>query len=1018
MKKIFAVTLSVSFALTMPLTVFALNGNCYTYYLSDGTTQTVCPGLPTTQSAGGSLGNVNLSGSSDFGSGTGFTYPIGSANNNGSANLNGTVDETVNVNGQAYSDGSGVSSNLYPTDSGDINVDNVNASNLSGLPSSLLDSSGSSGSATMGCSSSGLGGSLGSIGSQLLGGLLNSVLGQTTSALGGSSGYSSSPYTGVPSDTGSAQAAQILANAAAQAAPALVDVAGALRNALHQDIDLLFQNPKSATPKLLVGISDTTLTQTVEGERIALEQTVQEDYVLATTPVSESTFSQMSSDIGSLQTFMTQLTQAVGDALTERTAGASEIQNYQAALDAAGKEISDAAAEFAATRSAYESAAEQAQAASSAASSAYSSYGSAYGSTGLLGTLGGLGTLGLGTGSGVQIVGTGLTSDGAGNIYNAQGGLIGQGTLTSGGALITGGSTGLLGGLSSVLQGGAINGLVNGQNLGSIVSLLSGGSQSGQLIGMLLSSNLGSQAVSGLLGSLGISGSSLSSLFGGSGAAGQLTTALGGGSLNGLLAGAGLGSALGLVGGALGGNTVPVSEQVLEQTNAKIQQNAQQIQSDQDTQLQVTCVNNVLVRQTANQFAAQQAQTVIQETNTGNGGGPQFPQNISQEEGQLRNTVFQNTVNNLQSYGVSPDILSQVQQSLVTQRQAGATQLTCDIPNGYACYQDINQCGTTDQEKLANRAAVMSIESQCVPIWETAKVSDIEKQLEESRISDREKLLQYADGLIPKQVCNDPGASQNTPDYLCQNYVVQTPPSVQTAITNQAYQLGAQKEAAASEIGQLVNSLFAQIASQVLTSLTGSIGLSQSSLDGSGSYLDQSLYGTGADTLSQAQGALRGDIENALGIEGQYESLLEALITNIDNARSSEKDVFSCYLALATSTSLKIDSKTALARANDASTTVTQILDPEVHTNNKQLSLSDNLISQLNLLDNEVQVAQSIDQVNAVAQAFEALVTSGATHTTTDLNLLQATIATNQATLSGILQETGDSLAVCQGGGK
>jgi len=883
------------------------------------------------------------------------------------------------------------------------------------------DSSGST--ATMGCSSGGVGGSLGNIGSQLLGGVLNNLL----SGGSGSTGSYGSAGAGGSASSGSAQSQAIKKNAGIAGAQALSQVASALNDALHAKADMLLNNPRTATPSLQFAIPDGELTQKIITERVALEQTVQAAARIASTTIASSSFSDMQTNADALRTYLANLSQAVGDALTAQTAGASEIQNYQAALTAANDEIAAAFANLSDAHTAYANALSQAQTVSSASGSTIMQV-TPPGSSGLFGVNGlnpsvtiggvssfnisGLGSLGLGnTGQAIQLIGHGFSIDKLGNIYNSQGTIIGQGELTPNGAIITGGSSGILGGLSSVLQGGNIGGLINGQNLGSLVNILSGGSQAGQLIGGLLSTNLGSQAVSGILNSLGISGS----LFSGGGAVGSL---LGSSGLGGLLGGSGvgglLGGALGVVGGVLGGGEVPVND-------AKVRIYTQGIQMDQDTQLKVTCVQNVLVRQEANNYTTQFVNSVIQRMNGGNGGAKGFTQNPLTEKATLGNAVFNVVLQTISQSSINKDIAPQVLQNLVAQRQQQTdinAAFVCHTQQAAACEQHLGSCpGTTAAQKWQAQAMVIAIEPQCTASGATAIAEAITSGAIADNQAEYDQELALTNGIITQGVCLDPGKSQDTPRQNCVNWQIVTPPAAQTAIVQQAYTLPAQKQSGATEIGELVNSLFSQITSKVLTSLTGSVGLSQTSTAGTGTYLQQAVSNTGDATVAQAQSALVADIETSLGLEAQYESTLGDTLQNLTNTKTATESVESCYLTLATSTPSNIDSAAALGRANDASTTVATVLQPQIDADTNALAISDSVIAQLNLLDDQAKTAQSADQINAIDSAYQALLQSGALHSQTDLTFAQQDRDASKVTLDALASGASDELATCQKGG-
>ena len=190
------------------------------------------------------------------------------------------------------------------------------------------------------------------------------------------------------------------------------------------------------------------------------------------------------------------------------------------------------------------------------------------------------------------------------------------------------GSLGNAGGPISSIIGSLINGGGSNINAAGLITQLTGGGQAGQMLNLLFSTGLGNK-LNGFVDNL-FRGGGLSNLFGGgvagtvagnaSGLAGKAAEAIFGGGLgsglgSGVIGGgaealsSSLGGALGLAGGLGIGGEVPVSEAQLRSIDNKIQGNTDIIQSDQDTQLQVTCVGNVLVKKTRQQLTAKADQT-------------------------------------------------------------------------------------------------------------------------------------------------------------------------------------------------------------------------------------------------------------------------------------------------------------------------------------------------------------------------------------------------------------------------
>lgn len=552
----------------------------------------------------------------------------------------------------------------------------------------------------------------------------------------------------------------------------------------------------------------------------------------------------------------------------------------------------------------------------------------------------------------------------------------------------------------------------SGSSAGGLITQLTGGSTSGGMINSLLS------------GGAGILGGVTNKLLGG-GIVGQLGSIAVTGIAKSLLSSSGIGSALGsaggalgLAGGGLGVGAVPVSDSSLQSITSKVQSNTQQIQRDQDTQLQVTCVQNVLVRSLSHQFATTFAQTVLNAFTKGNGGLPQYSQNIGNDNQVISNTVANDFIKNVLPavLGSNSPYLSQIQKNVSQQYQYNTglqNQLSCPIPNAAACWNNYAQCGSTAIARQETRYEITVLYPQCNPVAAQQIAQSALENSVSSRINEQNQLLQQAGGVLPKITCLYP-AGNNIPLQQCITYQVVSPAGSVAATANQATSIGAEQQARASQVGDLVTNLFAQLAGQVLTSLTGVLGLSQQNSSGLGSYLSQASATSAAATLAQAQSSLQADIQNSLGVEGAYQAVVGDLLKDFQVAQASEQGVESCYLTLATTTGATIDNITALGTANTASTTLASFLNPQIQAGNALLVASGQGLSVLNALDNQVQAATTATVVNSIESTYQGLVQAGAFPNTNDLSVMTTNRDTAAATLQSMVSQAATSLNACK----
>lgn len=599
--------------------------------------------------------------------------------------------------------------------------------------------------------------------------------------------------------------------------------------------------------------------------------------------------------------------------------------------------------------------------------------------------------------------------------------------------------------------GSEIRSLLSG-NAGSAISQLAGGGTAGQITGILFNgssigkavntqiSGLTNQVLGGFSGTIdkalnGMTGSitsGLSGLFGSSGgtAASSLLPDVGGvlglgSSALGDVAGGMLGDiAGGALGSVLGGGNVPVDvksdagvEKRLDTANGTLndaRDHLKYIHQDQDQIVYVTCVQRPLIAAAANSFAAQFSSQVLNALLTGNGGNPYFVDS-SNYQGDARDAAASWFAKNLSGLGANSRFVSGAQQYFANSySDSSGVDLSCPMDgdiDSQACSQSFDSCGSTDAQRLRNHG-IVETHAGCTQSG-VNRVSTIAGfTYANNTAADQEALGQQSGGYLPKIKCLVP-SGYTGPMKGCQAWQVVTPAGSVQDTANRAQNIGAEQQARASELGQLVDSLFSQLASQALTSLSGLLGTSENR-NGEGSYLSQ--VSGGSNAASTAATTLRNSIEASMTTVASYEAVITDIITNLSNAQTALKSVQTCYLALSTSTTATLDSATAKARADTASTTIATAITPQMNTENDALTGSANVLAQLNNLDNLAQNAAATGDVDNISNAYQALVASGALHTTTDITNATNDDASSKTILDALTNDANTALNQCKSG--
>lgn len=565
----------------------------------------------------------------------------------------------------------------------------------------------------------------------------------------------------------------------------------------------------------------------------------------------------------------------------------------------------------------------------------------------------------------------------------------------------------VLGGFSGMINGGA-NSVTSGITSG-ISSLFSGGS-SGSMIGSSIlsgdSASIANTAISSMLPDAG-------SLLGLSGGAGGVLGSLGGGALS---------SVTGALGG--GGN-VPVDVQnATPITNLQTKANTKldtgntqtkQIQDYQQQQVYVLCVQRPLIAAAANSFAAQFSSQVLNALLTGNGGNPYFQSGYPYDQRNTLDAAANWFTTNMSGFGGNSRFTPGAQQYFSNfYSQSSRIDLTCPVSGGVdsqACADDYSQCGNTADDRMRNHFIVETYNG-CTQSKTNMVLSLAGSNYVNNRAAAQAELNTQAGGYLPKIKCLVP-EGYTGPQSGCQAWQVVTPAGSVQDTANKAQNIGAEQQAKASELGQLVDSLFAQLASQALTSLSGLLGTSENR-NGESSYLSQ-VSGS-SSTASSGATTLRNNIEASMTAEASYEAVITDIITNLSDAQIALTSVQTCYLALSTSTTATLDHATAKAKADTASTTIATAITPQMNTQNDALTSSANVLAQLNNLDNLAQSAATADDVSNISNAYQALVSSGALHTTTDITNATNDDTSSKTILDALTSDANTALNQCKAG--
>jgi len=232
----------------------------------------------------------------------------------------------------------------------------------------------------------------------------------------------------------------------------------------------------------------------------------------------------------------------------------------------------------------------------------------------------------------------------------------------------------------------------------------------------------------------------------------------------------------------------------------------------------------------------------------------------------------------------------------------------------------------------------------------------------------------------------------------------------------------------ADEFDELINALLAQLAQQALTSIDGLRGLSSRSSTSAvtrtnangdtvtSSYLETLVNETENQSIDLAQDALLQDIESALQLEEAYQDTLKDLMTNLERAEDVFGDLYECYIdiTLNPASVTGISGVNALAAAEAASSTnAINVLSP-LAAYERSLAVSLDNTKRLLTLRTEARGANSVEELNAVADSYDAILASGVIHSGAELAFLRGELSSQEITFAALIDRTQGELRECR----
>lgn len=492
-------------------------------------------------------------------------------------------------------------------------------------------------------------------------------------------------------------------------------------------------------------------------------------------------------------------------------------------------------------------------------------------------------------------------------------------------------------------------------------------------------------------------------------------------------AGQAVGAALGVAGiPGVGGGKVPVIDDAAIAVQKSIDSSGKNIDKSTATLTYKECVIDPTEARLKNALLSTVTSSLGDWVANGFEGGPSFATDLQGLARDASDAILERVQDEVLS-GICTPLKQEVQQAVLTQYQ-----YTVDVGKKVQCTDG----GSNLQQKIEGDwnggggwAGFYEGIFKNDGINTYLKAQDVANAAISSGQAELFKNLDYGNGSFPVKDCTD-DASIPVQGGVCIGGKVTIPAKYVSELGKKVYvDLPQDQLLNADEMGEIIDALMAGLTQTVFQSIDGIFSVTKKQKTSSGSsvsYLDQvggvdggSYLDTLADTasggsLDTARSALLNDMRGVKSIEKDYQDVLNDIIGNLNDTKKNYNDVVVCYQKLTTSISGSISTATAGERMNQASSTVAQLITPQIKSFEQQLSFSEDASDELDLLISEAESVQTIADLNSVSASYQSLITRGAVHTSTDLTFLQNDYAAGAVALKALNTDAKDKLRECR----
>jgi len=214
--------------------------------------------------------------------------------------------------------------------------------------------------------------------------------------------------------------------------------------------------------------------------------------------------------------------------------------------------------------------------------------------------------------------------------------------------------------------------------------------------------------------------------------------------------------------------------------------------------------------------------------------------------------------------------------------------------------------------------------------------------------------------------------------------------ALQQVLDKDADSLG---ETVQDEVANLFKRITEKIEDAAQRGLQGIVSGRSEGSSGRGSYLNQIISGGGGPTVRQGKNIFVQNINDSMKIEAEFQDIQRESIAALQKTSTMFETIKACYAAHAAHPPVNLTVADALAAVNNSSTTI-KVLTENIAERRTLIRRSEDAVRDLDVILAQARATNEPEELNALAETYNALRSAGRIHTTGELRFAAEDMAT------------------------